>query len=100
MKFGQYTDLKSQLSVAPLVGAWVEITLFPNPSSVAPVAPLVGAWVEITKDKNETSKSIVAPLVGAWVEIPILTSGAFGFTSLPSWERGLKSMKKQKKSWI
>ena len=82
------------------MGAWVEI--IPPLVCIAPevVAPLVGAWVEITKDKNETSKSIVAPLVGAWVEIPILTSGAFGFTSLPSWERGLKSMKKQKKSWI
>ena len=34
------------------------------------VAPLVGAWIEITlEDLVETQEMGVAPLVGAWIEI-------------------------------
>ena len=32
----------------------------------------------------------VAPLVGAWIEIVCRHRAAVGYTSLPSWERGLK----------
>ena len=34
-------------TVAPLAGAWVEITLIPNEACINAVAPLAGAWVEI-----------------------------------------------------
>ena len=34
-------------SVAPLVGAWIEITKFTEKGFVLAVAPLVGAWIEI-----------------------------------------------------
>ena len=54
------------------------------------VAPLVGAWIEITQQSLSESMNIVAPLVGAWIEmrevVRIVTPG----TSLPLWERGLK----------
>ena len=33
------------------------------------VAPLVGAWIEILSLMLEVSGLIVAPLVGAWIEI-------------------------------
>ena len=33
------------------------------------VAPLVGAWIEIIKPSNSKSRANVAPLVGAWIEI-------------------------------
>ena len=33
------------------------------------VAPLVGAWIEITNSDDIYTASIVAPLVGAWIEI-------------------------------
>ena len=33
------------------------------------VAPLVGAWIEIEKEKVTGGKYKVAPLVGAWIEI-------------------------------
>ena len=33
--------------VAPLVGAWIEISEAPPIISFPPVAPLVGAWIEI-----------------------------------------------------
>ena len=36
-----------QDTVAPLVGAWVEIGLPPRLQHPIRVAPLVGAWVEI-----------------------------------------------------
>ena len=34
-------------TVAPLVGAWIEMTVNGSRSSVRWVAPLVGAWIEI-----------------------------------------------------
>ena len=33
------------------------------------VAPLVGAWIEITSRKHIINRVCVAPLVGAWIEI-------------------------------
>ena len=57
--------------VAPLVGAWIEIShLFHSPRS-AFVAPLVGAWIEISKAGTILGVEGVAPLVGAWIEIAI-----------------------------
>ena len=37
----------TEMAVAPLVGAWVEILNITEPQKVYMVAPLVGAWVEI-----------------------------------------------------
>ena len=54
------------------------------------VAPLVGAWIEILLGAVVSGAAAVAPLVGAWIEI---FSTAFSndiLVSLPSWERGLK----------
>ena len=33
------------------------------------VAPLVGAWIEISKALESICSLYVAPLVGAWIEI-------------------------------
>ena len=33
------------------------------------VAPLVGAWIEMTTVKIKELLKLVAPLVGAWIEI-------------------------------
>ena len=79
------------LSVAPLVGAWIEISStdvmasgmasLPSwerglkllmekvPLTVAMVAPLVGAWIEFTSPIVTYVTLAVAPLVGAWIEI-------------------------------
>ena len=38
------------------------------------VAPLVGAWIEITLQSNLRYADEVAPLVGAWIEIIIIFS--------------------------
>ena len=36
----------------------------------SPVAPLVGAWIEISADESISVRAgRVAPLVGAWIEI-------------------------------
>ena len=35
------------------------------------VAPLAGAWIEITITVEITGKDIVAPLAGAWIEIHV-----------------------------
>ena len=36
---------------------------------IVTVAPLVGAWIEINEIITTISLTIVAPLVGAWIEI-------------------------------
>ena len=57
----------------------------------APVAPLAGAWIEITSEFEDALSDIVAPLAGAWIEIlnPIIMT-AEASVSLPLRERGLK----------
>ena len=77
--------------VAPLVGAWIEITecdiklphflslpswerglkLYANGITIREgiVAPLVGAWIEIPQMHRIIPKLCVAPLVGAWIEM-------------------------------
>ena len=55
--------------VAPLVGAWIEITSFFPSCYSGQVAPLVGAWIEIKDVTKSISLAFVAPLVGAWIEI-------------------------------
>ncbi len=63
-------DSLQDAEVAPLVGAWIEISN-PNqyPAMLEQVAPLVGAWIEILRTKRHIKKGVVAPLVGAWIEI-------------------------------
>ena len=56
-------------SVAPLVGAWIEIPRKKLVKELTDVAPLVGAWIEITHSAHISGRSHVAPLVGAWIEI-------------------------------
>ena len=90
----------AKIAVAPLVGAWIEISCMQNGFLCWSVAPLVGAWIEILQikikvDANNVSlpswerglKSAppaplpepldVAPLVGAWIEISSIPSGIF-----------------------
>ena len=54
------------------------------------VAPLVGAWIEINGKPRIYQSDIVAPLVGAWIEIPVGGRLLINYLSLLSWERGLK----------
>ena len=60
-------------------------------SKTAEVAPLVGAWIEISVATIPDKLISVAPLVGAWIEILHLRLFLHDIAlSLPSWERGLK----------
>ena len=57
------------------------------------VAPLAGAWIEIAPAVITLSlPSLVAPLAGAWIEIEKEHTRIDGTQSLPSRERGLKSV--------
>ena len=56
------------------------------------VAPLVGAWIEIFTQAKALMIVPVAPLVGAWIEIDVILNLSAALVSLPSWERGLKSL--------
>ncbi len=77
-------------SVAPLVGAWIEIELLLCETDIQLVAPLVGAWIEIYNLRIDNRIDCVAPLVGAWIEIYFLNNEGTTIVSLPLWERGLK----------
>ena len=56
------------------------------------VAPLAGAWIEISQLSQFMDQNNVAPLAGAWIEIyRTEESPHHQETSLPSRERGLKS---------
>ena len=61
--------------VAPLAGAWVEITIAGGAIAGDDVAPLAGAWVEIDILWEIVVRSVVAPLAGAWVEIVCWKAG-------------------------
>ncbi len=56
-------------TVAPLVGAWIEIHGPWRKGMVNKVAPLVGAWIEIEPLLRCSIHKEVAPLVGAWIEM-------------------------------
>ena len=57
------------MMVAPLAGAWVEMSnsVLKKPEYI--VAPLAGAWVEIAIQSCTPKFNSVAPLAGAWVAI-------------------------------
>ena len=73
------------------MGAWIEIFISTKKLKYDIVAPLVGAWIEISA--TFTSLLIVTASLPSWergLKSPekdqILVEGL----SLPSWERGLK----------
>ena len=78
------------ITVAPLVGAWIEIISRLAFISRVRVAPLVGAWIEIYMSEVMSNTKDVAPLVGAWIEIMRDYHVGKYCMSLPLWERGLK----------
>ena len=59
----------THVTVAPLVGAWIEILIIGGLKKWRNVAPLVGAWIEIWTYRHWLCRNSVAPLVGAWIEI-------------------------------
>ena len=90
LKYTLSMRIDSLESVAPLVGAWIEIKPKDTSEITGTVAPLVGAWIEIFENTITIKTTYVAPLVGAWIEIILLTFFCAGIVSLLSWERGLK----------
>ena len=82
--------LRKVPNVAPLAGAWIEITCSREPKKGSPLAPLAGAWFEIRLKNLKMSEKSVAPLAGAWIEIHVFRTPGLWQVSLPSRERGLK----------
>ena len=78
------------VSVAPLVGAWIEIFLDSDTRCSGMSLP---SWERGLKSMIVIlilSEGAVAPLVGAWIEIICSSTARILIPSLPSWERGLK----------
>ena len=72
LKSSDCVSIHSEVDVAPLVGARVEIYGVFYSYDWATVAPLVGARVEIVKIVETAAPFDVAPLVGARVEMDLL----------------------------
>ena len=49
MKFGFCRVVSVKAEVAPLAGAWIEISMTRRALPLPPVAPLAGAWIEIPR---------------------------------------------------
>ena len=83
------------LLIAPSLPLWERGLKFPprvHSFLSKTVAPLVGAWIEINSQGYAYALYSVAPLVGAWIEIyEEINRAAVAQLSLPLWERGLKS---------
>ena len=69
LKLSRNTRMNRSMSVAPLVGAWIEILPVKKEAILQVVAPLVGAWIEILLGAVVSGAAAVAPLVGAWIEM-------------------------------
>ena len=69
LKYLAFFPMISRLTVAPRVGAWIEIFPFQNQYHCYQVAPRVGAWIEIKEDDYKVGIGDVAPRVGAWIEM-------------------------------
>ena len=83
------------IAVAPFVGVWIEIwRLYWQLPCLKTVAPFVGVWIEIYNQSGHYYGVTVAPFVGVWIEILLTAYQTALNQSLPSWECGLKSMKR------
>ena len=79
------------IAVAPLAGAWIEMSRNIDSAVSYSVAPLAGAWIEILARLLSSFSCIVAPLAGAWIEMLYLSANyTNSLPSLLSQERGLK----------
>ena len=53
------------MSVAPYLGAWIEIaTWSPRPRRPSPVAPYLGAWIEMRRSKPNMPQNLGRTLPG------------------------------------
>ena len=78
--------------VAPLAGAWIEISHLPYPPCFFIVAPLAGAWIEIMSALARVLKPESLPLRERGLKffsVPLINPQV---RSLPLRERGLKFM--------
>ena len=66
-----WTGASSWLTVRPLAGAGIEISMHALISTVTPVRPLAGAGIEIRCHRMDFRGKQVRPLAGAGIEISI-----------------------------
>ena len=76
--------------VTPLVGVWIEITMWSRMLLPKNVTPLVGVWIEIWDDVADSASAWVTPLVGVWIEIFAPSGNTQNKESLSLRECGLK----------
>ena len=92
LKYKTESMIRTGKTVAPLVGAWIEII---KAQMIETATESLLSWERGLKYKTESmirTGKTVAPLVGAWIEMHRrICSRRVQGVSLLSWERGLKS---------
>ena len=81
---------RSCLTVAPLVGAWIEMLKKLGKKYLKKSLPLWERGLKYLLSQSSACAVLVAPLVGAWIEISNSAGRLSAALSLPLWERGLK----------
>ena len=75
------------------MGAWIEIEMVAIGSAwLLAVAPLVGAWIEIWRSPLSYTLLMSLPSWERGLKSVTVSGGNAEAMSLPSWERGLKSV--------
>ena len=73
------------------MGAWIEIEMVAIGSAwLLAVAPLVGAWIEIWRSPLSYTLLMSLPSWERGLKSVTVSGGNAEAMSLPSWERGLK----------
>ena len=74
------------------MGAWIEISGMRDAREGRSVAPLVGAWIEIKiAHRRAAAVSVSLPSWERGLKYVTIRRSTLQRMSLPSWERGLKS---------
>ena len=73
LKSGHLGEMDMPGTVAPLVGAWIEMSSAHASSSKNLSLPLWERGLKFFFKATSRTSSAVAPLVGAWIEIPLVT---------------------------
>ena len=100
MKLLFHFSLLISYSVAPLVGAWIEIDNRHKPLIFFASLPLWERGLKSFFGILTSNFFPVAPLVGAWIEIDKLRRHFVQCVSLPLWERGLKFTAATSAFWL
>ena len=92
MKFQSTFEMRISISSLPSRERGLKSLKKHTVTTIYTVAPFAGAWIEIIELSDNSRLAVVAPFAGAWIEMTTVKNDLPYLRSLPSRERGLKSL--------